>query len=62
MENHQEPFVTTHVNINEKSVGNVLAEKSYSFARRTIKLYRFLLSKHKEFVLSKQILRRGLPR
>ncbi len=38
---------------------NVLAIKTYEFARRSIKLYRHLLSEHKEYVLSKQILRCG---
>jgi four helix bundle protein len=40
-------------------VGNsALKDKSYSFALRIIKLYKYL-SKNKEFVLSKQILRSG---
>lgn len=38
---------------------NVLADKTYAFARRTIKLYRHLVSENKEYVLSKQILRSG---
>lgn len=38
---------------------NVLLDKSYLFARRTIKLYRHLSVEQKEFVLSKQILRSG---
>lgn len=38
---------------------NVLKEKSFLFAIRTIKLYRFLTEEKKEFVLSKQILRSG---
>jgi four helix bundle protein len=38
---------------------NVLQEKSYSFALRIIKLYRFLTEEKKEFVLSKQVLRSG---
>ena len=37
---------------------NLLKDKSYKFALRTIKLFQFLYSK-KEFVLSKQILRSG---
>lgn len=39
--------------------GNVVADKSYAFALRIIKLYRFLTTQHKEYVLSKQILRSG---
>lgn len=38
---------------------NILREKSYSFALRTIKLYRYLSEEYKEYVLSKQILRSG---
>lgn len=34
-------------------------DKSYSFAVRTVKLYKYLISEQKEFVLSKQILRSG---
>lgn len=33
--------------------------KSYAFALRIIKLYKYLVSDQKEFVLSKQILRSG---
>lgn len=38
---------------------NIVATKSYAFALRIIKLYKFLVSEKKEFVLSKQILRSG---
>ncbi len=38
---------------------NVLREKSYQFALRIIKLYKFISADKKEFVLSKQILRSG---
>jgi four helix bundle protein len=38
---------------------NVLREKSYNFALRSIKLYRYLCDENKEYVLSKQILRSG---
>ena len=37
---------------------NVLEQKAYQFALRTINLYRYLVSK-KEYILSKQILRAG---
>ena len=37
---------------------NVLKDKSYAFARRTIDLYKYLVVK-REYVLSKQILRSG---
>jgi four helix bundle protein len=36
---------------------NVLKDKSYTFALRVIKLYKHLIAEHKEFVLSKQVLR-----
>ena len=38
---------------------NIVANKSYAFALRIIKLYKFLVSEKKEFVLSKQVLRSG---
>jgi four helix bundle protein len=38
---------------------SVLREKSYQFALRIVKLYQFVVSEKKEFVLSKQILRSG---
>jgi four helix bundle protein len=38
---------------------SVLREKSYKFALRVIKLYKYMAQEHKEFVLSKQILRSG---
>lgn len=38
---------------------NVIKTKSYSFAIRIVKAYKFLSSEQKEFVLSKQMLRSG---
>ncbi|MDR0693936.1 MAG: four helix bundle protein [Prevotellaceae bacterium] len=38
---------------------NVLRNKSYQFALRMIKLFRYMCEKHKEYILSKQILRSG---
>lgn len=38
---------------------NLLSEKSHSFALRMIKLYKYMTQEHKEFVLSKQVLRSG---
>ncbi len=38
---------------------NVSMEKSKKFALRTIKLYQYLCSEKKEYILSKQILRSG---
>jgi four helix bundle protein len=38
---------------------NIIKTKSFSFALRIVKLYQFLISEKKEFVLSKQLLRSG---
>ena len=38
---------------------NVLRDKSYAFALRIIKLYKYLSESNREYVLSKQILRSG---
>ena len=38
---------------------NVVAEKSYAFALRIVKAYKFLSSEQREFILSKQLLRSG---
>jgi four helix bundle protein len=38
---------------------NIVKEKSYAFALRVIKAYKFLSNEHREFVLSKQMLRSG---
>ncbi|MDR0522055.1 MAG: four helix bundle protein [Planctomycetaceae bacterium] len=38
---------------------NIIAEKSFDFAVRIVKLYRFLCTGRKEYVLSKQFLRSG---
>ena len=37
---------------------NILKTKSYAFALRVVKLYKYLCT-HKEYVLSKQVLRSG---
>ena len=38
---------------------NVIAEKSFHFAVRTVNLYKHLTNEKREFVLSKQVLRSG---
>lgn len=38
---------------------NVLVDKSFRFAVRIVKLYKYLCSSKKEFILSKQLLRCG---
>lgn len=38
---------------------NVLLEKSFAFAIRVIKAYKYLVEEKKEFVISKQFLRSG---
>ena len=39
--------------------GNVVQEKSYAFALRVVKVYRYLTEEKREYVLSKQLLRAG---
>ena len=38
---------------------NVVQTKSYAFAIRIVNVYKYLVSEHKEYVLSKQLLRCG---
>ena len=38
---------------------NILKDKSYLFAIRIVKFYKFLKDEKKEFILSKQVLRSG---
>ncbi len=38
---------------------NIVKEKSFKFAIRIVKLYQFIQSEKKEYVLSKQLLRSG---
>jgi four helix bundle protein len=38
---------------------NIIKEKSFGFALRIVKLYKYLCHEKKEFVLSKQLLRSG---
>jgi len=38
---------------------NIIKDKSFSFAVRIVGLYQYLKEEKKEFVLSKQILKRG---
>ncbi len=38
---------------------NIVANKSYMFALRIVKLYKYLCSEQKEYILSKQVLRSG---
>jgi len=47
------------MDVNKKMENNIVAEKSYAFALRIIKLYKYLVAEQKEYVLSKQILRSG---
>jgi four helix bundle protein len=46
-------------NKEKNSKENPLKEKSYKFALRIVKLYRFLADEKKEYVLSKQCMRSG---
>jgi four helix bundle protein len=38
---------------------NIIKEKSYAFALRMIKAYKYLTRKQREFILAKQVLRSG---
>ena len=38
---------------------NAVVDKSFEFAVRIVKLYKYLVQEHKEYVLSKQLLRCG---
>ena len=38
---------------------SIVMDKSYAFAIRCVKLFRYLCNEHKEYVLSKQLLRSG---
>ena len=38
---------------------SILKDKSYAFALRMVKLYKFIVNRNREYVLSKQILRSG---
>ncbi len=38
---------------------NIASVKAYDFALRIINLYKYMAEKHKEYVLSKQVLRSG---
>ncbi|MFN0201304.1 MAG: four helix bundle protein [Bacteroidia bacterium] len=38
---------------------NIVKNKSFQFALRIIKLYKYLTNEHREYVLSKQLLRSG---
>ncbi|OGU12685.1 MAG: four helix bundle protein [Ignavibacteria bacterium GWB2_35_12] len=46
-------------NEKNKSIGNLIIEKSYNFALRIVKLYKYLSENKKEFVIAKQVLRCG---
>jgi len=45
--------------VNGMSAENIVLDKSFQFAIRVVNLYKFLVKEHKEFVLSKQLLRSG---
>ena len=38
---------------------NVLIDKTFSFSKRIVKLYKYLTNEKKEYILSKQLLRSG---
>src|SRR5690554_5753007 len=46
-------------NLKMKMKENIIQHKSYAFALRIIKMYKYLSQDKKEFILSKQVLRSG---
>ncbi len=44
---------------NEKPKSDALSEKSFDFSLRIIRLFKYMKNEHKEYILSKQILRSG---
>ncbi len=44
---------------NEKPKNDALSEKSFDFSLRIIRLFKYMKNEHKEYILSKQILRSG---
>lgn len=53
---------TERSNENTKTImtrDNVVARKSYAFALELIKAYKAIVQEHKEYILSKQLLRSG---
>ena len=38
---------------------NIISDKSYNFAVRIVGVYKFLTEQHKEYIMSKQLMRRG---
>ena len=38
---------------------NIIRDKSYKFALRVVRLYRYLTENKKEYILSRQVLRSG---
>lgn len=45
--------------VNEMKTDNPVLGKSFQFSVRIVKLYKYLVAEHKEYVLSKQLLRAG---
>ena len=52
-------FDINNFNLHIMNKENVVMNKSYAFALRTVKLYKYLVNEKKEYVLSKQLLRSG---
>jgi len=45
--------------LNGMKADNPVLDKSFQFSVRIVKLYKYLVAEHKEYVLSKQLLRAG---
>ena len=61
LKNHNSSLCTLHSSLKEKQMAekSIIQEKSFNFAVRIAKLYRFLCNEKKEYILSKQLLRSG---
>lgn len=41
------------------STDSIAKQKSMEFSKRIVRLYRYLIEEHREYIMSKQLLRRG---
>ena len=52
-------FINRQLKVENYGMGNIVEQKSFSFAIRIVNVYKHLCAEKKEFVLSKQVLRSG---
>lgn len=53
--------VIVSATVERGNMDSTLRDKSYLFALRVVKLYRYLVAEQKEYTLSRQVLRSGTP-